>query len=187
MFTLQHQTNSDESTRPDRQPEFTQLDIELSFTDRDSIMKLIEDLLAHCWPVLDDAAAAVAAAAPFERITYADAMARYGCDKPDTRFGLQIRPVCGSRAHAILVPANTRGQFDVALPAAVAQCLPVDSHRPVHVLQLNREPAVWCKHNRVEGFEAAELAAIFAELNVQRNQTVLLAAGDSTETVVGAC
>lgn len=183
MFPAQR--HSDESTRPDRQPEFTQLDIELSFTNRDSIMQLIEDLLAHCWPALD--AATEPLRRPFERITYAEAMARYGCDKPDTRFGLQIRAVSDGRAHAIAVPANTRGKFDVPLPEAVAKLVPAGSGRLVHVLQVNREPAVWCKHNRVEGFEAAELASIFAELNVRRDMTVLLARGDVEEEVVSGC
>ncbi|KAG4077407.1 hypothetical protein HA402_009808 [Bradysia odoriphaga] len=74
----------DESTRPDRQPEFTQLDIELSFTDRDHIITLVEMVLTHSWP---DKSKIVA---PFERIKYADAMETYGCDKPDTRFEMTL-------------------------------------------------------------------------------------------------
>lgn len=76
---------SDESTRSDRQPEFTQLDIELSFTDRDHIMKLVENILTYCWP---DNSKLVT---PFERITYDEAMENYGSDKPDTRFDLKVK------------------------------------------------------------------------------------------------
>lgn len=76
----------DESTRPDRQPEFTQLDIELSFTDRQNIMSLIEQLLQYCWPV--DRNPIVM---PFKRLTYEEAMDQYGSDKPDTRFNLTVR------------------------------------------------------------------------------------------------
>lgn len=72
---------SDEGSRPDRQPEFTQLDIELSFTDRESIFQLIENTLVHCWP--KDHQGEVKR--PFARITYNEAMEKYGTDKPDTR------------------------------------------------------------------------------------------------------
>lgn len=75
----------DEATRPDRQPEFTQLDIELSFTDRESIMQLVEAILVNSWPVSNGALST-----PFQRITYDDAMETYGSDKPDIRFDLKV-------------------------------------------------------------------------------------------------
>lgn len=78
----------DEATRPDRQPEFTQLDIELSFTDREKIMSLVEGVLVHSWPATDDPLKV-----PFQRMTYDEAMKRYGCDKPDTRFGYEMQDV----------------------------------------------------------------------------------------------
>lgn len=75
---------SDEATRPDRQPEFTQLDIELSFTDREHIIALVENVLTYSWP---DKSKIVT---PFERITYDEAMEKYGSDKPDTRFDIMV-------------------------------------------------------------------------------------------------
>lgn len=75
----------DEPTRPDRQPEFTQLDIELSFTDRDKILELIENVLAHCWP---ENCGAITT--PFPRLTYNEAMESYGSDKPDLRFDMKL-------------------------------------------------------------------------------------------------
>ncbi|XP_053694024.1 aspartate--tRNA ligase, mitochondrial [Sabethes cyaneus] len=78
----------DEATRPDRQPEFTQLDLELSFTDRDKIIQLVEGVLANSWPEDDDPLKV-----PFQRITYDEAMSRFGSDKPDTRFGYELRDV----------------------------------------------------------------------------------------------
>lgn len=75
----------DEATRPDRQPEFTQLDIEMSFTDRESIIQLIEDLLVHCLPQNEEPITK-----PFPRITYAEAMEKYGSDKPDMRFDMMV-------------------------------------------------------------------------------------------------
>ncbi|XP_062552357.1 aspartate--tRNA ligase, mitochondrial [Armigeres subalbatus] len=78
----------DETTRPDRQPEFTQLDIELSFTDRENIMNLLEGVLASSWPLSNDPLKI-----PFQRMTYNEAMSRYGVDKPDIRFGYQLQDV----------------------------------------------------------------------------------------------
>ncbi|KAM7353310.1 aspartyl-tRNA synthetase, mitochondrial isoform 1-T8 [Cochliomyia hominivorax] len=78
----------DEATRPDRQPEFTQLDIELSFTSRDDIMQLIEETLRYSWPK-----EYTKIQTPFKRMTYQDAMEKYGTDKPDTRFGLPLTNV----------------------------------------------------------------------------------------------
>lgn len=75
----------DEATRPDRQPEFTQLDLELSFTDRDKIMELIENVLVNCWP---DYCGVLTT--PFPRLTYEQAMADYGTDKPDIRFAMKL-------------------------------------------------------------------------------------------------
>jgi aspartyl-tRNA synthetase len=75
----------DEAQRADRQAEFTQLDIELSFVDVDDVLEVNERLLQR---VL--AAGGVEVEIPFPRIAYDDAIARYGSDRPDTRFGLEI-------------------------------------------------------------------------------------------------
>jgi aspartyl-tRNA synthetase len=75
----------DEDMRADRQPDFTQLDIEMSFVDVEDVLEVNERLIAR---VLG--AAGVEVEAPFPRISYADAIARYGTDRPDTRFGLEI-------------------------------------------------------------------------------------------------
>ena len=76
----------DEDLRADRQPEFTQIDIEASFITRDDILKMSEGLIAALWT----AAGQSAAQPPFPMMTYADAMERYGSDRPDTRYGLEL-------------------------------------------------------------------------------------------------
>ena len=77
----------DEDLRADRQPEFTQLDLEMSFVDEEDVLTLIEDLYAG---MVREITPRFKIKMPFPRIAYADAMARYGSDKPDLRYGLEM-------------------------------------------------------------------------------------------------
>lgn len=76
----------DEDLRADRQPEFTQLDIELSFIDREDILSLMEQMIAYIFKEGINADVPT----PFERLSYDEAMARFGSDKPDLRFGMEL-------------------------------------------------------------------------------------------------
>ncbi len=75
----------DEDFRADRQPEFTQLDVEMSFVEQSDIVALGEEIVSALWRLIG-----VELDAPFEQLTYADAMARFGSDKPDLRFGQEL-------------------------------------------------------------------------------------------------
>ncbi len=85
--------------RPDRQPEFTQIDLELSFVSRENIFSLVEQLLTACWP---DKLQQI----PFPRLTFAESMSRYGTDKPDTRFALEIEHNSSQLSITSPIPLN---------------------------------------------------------------------------------
>jgi aspartyl-tRNA synthetase len=97
----------DENLRADRQPEFTQLDLELSFADEEDIYGLMEELFAEVWREILD----VELPLPFPRLTFEEAMRRFGTDKPDLRYGLEL-------AHLDEVFADTQvGVFKGVLDA----------------------------------------------------------------------
>jgi aspartyl-tRNA synthetase len=102
----------DEDLRADRVQELTQLDVEMAFPDVELIIALMETMLAEVWRDC----LGVELETPFPRLSYADAMLRYGTDKPDLRFGLEIRDVTD----------ETRGSgFNVFAGAPAVRCLTV--------------------------------------------------------------
>jgi aspartyl-tRNA synthetase len=105
----------DEDLRADRQPEFTQIDVEMSFPTEEDVYELIESLFARVFPL-----AGIEPPARFPRMTYAEAMARYGSDRPDLRFGLPIVDLS-----AILGESGFRGFRETVAAGGVVRGLAV--------------------------------------------------------------
>ena len=106
----------DEDLRADRQPEFTQIDIEMSFVGEEDVMRTAEGLVA----ALFRSVLGLELKTPFPRLPYAEAIARYGLDKPDTRFGLELKDVSdivGASGFKVFADAVTRGGIVKALNA----------------------------------------------------------------------
>lgn len=85
----------DEDLRADRQPEFTQIDIEMSFVDVEDVTNLMEEMIAY----LCKETVGLELSLPFPRMSYREAMDRFGTDKPDTRFGMELKDVSDIAAH----------------------------------------------------------------------------------------
>lgn len=98
----------DEDLRADRQPEFTQIDCEMSFVEQEDVLQMFEGLVKHIFKYVKD----IDFTDPFPRMTWADAMRLYGSDKPDTRFGMEfveLKDLTGGKGFAVLDDAEYVG------------------------------------------------------------------------------
>ena len=107
----------DEDFRADRQPEFTQLDIEMSFVEQDDVIEVGEAVVARIWREL----AGHEVPLPIPRMTYADAMTRYGSDKPDLRFGCELVDLTAYFAGTQFRVFQTEHVGAVVMPGGAAQ------------------------------------------------------------------
>jgi aspartyl-tRNA synthetase len=109
----------DEDFRADRQPEFTQLDIEMSFVEQDDVIALMEDVLSAMWALID-----VEIPRPIPRMTYADAMRRFGSDKPDLRMGSELvecTEYFSETPFRVFSPVNAEYVGAVVMPGGASQ------------------------------------------------------------------
>jgi len=107
----------DEDFRADRQPEFTQIDLELSFITREDVIDVAEDLVHRLWAEI----AGYQVPRPIPRMTYADAMTRFGSDKPDLRFGCELRDLTSYFAQSEFRVFQAPFVGAVVMPGGAAQ------------------------------------------------------------------
>ncbi|KAI1236498.1 hypothetical protein IHE44_0014747 [Lamprotornis superbus] len=178
----------DEGSRPDRQPEFTQIDIEMSFVDQAGIQRLIEGLLQHSWP--EERGSIVT---PFPSMTYEEALAEYGTDKPDTRFGMKIVDISdvlrGSNIHfvqnalsyphgsirAICIPQGVRYLKNKDLESLKESA---KSQFNQEIMEIIRRPDGSLKSLLTKFLGEKEQSELIQALNMQEDDVMLLAAGE---------
>ncbi|MFI7637126.1 aspartate--tRNA ligase [Nonomuraea sp. NPDC049400] len=107
----------DEDLRADRQPEFTQIDVEMSFVDQEDVIEVGEKLIGRLWKEI----VGYELPTPLPRMTYADAMARYGSDKPDLRFGQELVEMTGYFANTSFRVFQAEYVGAVVMPGGASQ------------------------------------------------------------------
>ena len=129
----------DEDLRADRQPEFTQVDLELSFPDEETVYALIEKIFAAVFP-----AYGIPCPARFPRMTYAEAMERFGIDRPDTRYGLELKTLDFSASPSEILRSAERVK-GIAIPGGAAFARKRLDDLEVAAKQLGASGLVWVK------------------------------------------
>ncbi|MDP0495621.1 MAG: aspartate--tRNA ligase [Verrucomicrobiota bacterium JB024] len=177
----------DEDLRADRQPEFTQIDMEMSFIERDDMYGLIEGMLKKVWKdVLD-----VDIPTPFPRMPYPEAMNRYGSDKPDTRFGLEIEDFTADFANSsfkvfkgaidnggCLKAFNAKGLGDITqgeVKALEDIAKTLGAKGLAYIVVRGDDPANW-RSPILKFISEAELKALRERLNIEDGDLVFFAA-----------
>jgi aspartyl-tRNA synthetase len=174
----------DEDLRADRQPEFTQIDIEMSFIDREDIYSLIEGLLKRVWKT----ALNIDVPTPFKRITFEEALNRYGIDKPDTRFAMELvdmtedfrastfKVFSGTIANGGVVKAlNAKGMAGATQGQIETMTEYAKSFDAKGLAFIKVEGGEW-KSPIVKFFSDAEKAALTTKLAIQEGDLILFAA-----------
>jgi aspartyl-tRNA synthetase len=174
----------DEALRADRQPEFTQIDVEMSFIEREDIYNLVEGLLKRVWKVALD----IDVPTPFKRISFHVALSRYGIDKPDTRFGIELedfteefrassfKVFSGAIAAGGVVKAiNAKGLADATQGQIETMTEYAKSFGAKGLAFIKVEKGEW-KSPIVKFFSEAEKAALTAKLKIEEGDLILFAA-----------
>jgi aspartyl-tRNA synthetase len=137
----------DEDLRADRQPEFTQIDLEMSFVDREDIYTLCEGMIARMWREI----LGVEIALPIERMSYDDAMNNYGVDRPDLRYNMQLKDV------SALVADSAFGVFSGAISdGGTVRCIVVPAGSDMSRKQIDAATE-FVKHHGAKGLAWCKL------------------------------
>lgn len=181
----------DEDLRADRQPEFTQIDMELSFVDIDDVIDVNERLLQEIFETI----AGVKVTLPMPRMTWAEAMNRYGSDKPDTRFGMELNDVskvvegCGFSVFTSALSAggsvrgiNAKGQGTMARKKIDALVEVAKTYGAKGLAYLAIQPDGTIKSSFTKFLSEEEIRSLVESMNGEAGDLLLFAA-DKNETV----
>jgi len=184
----------DEDLRADRQPEFTQIDCEMSFVEREDILQMFEGLAKHLFSAVKGVEFDA-----FPRMTYADAMRLYGCDKPDIRFDMQFVELKSPEAERDLVSGKDFVVFD-SVDSVIGICAKGAGNYTRKQLdgltdfvkrpQIGAKGLVWCRiesdgsaKSSVDKFYDAEALKSWKEaFGAEAGDLILLLAGDLHKT-----
>ena len=180
----------DEDLRAERQPEFTQIDLEMSFVQRDDVIGLVEQLVQAIF-----AAANFEVTPPIPRLTYDEAMDRYGSDKPDLRFGCELQDVSEwSKKTGFRIFEQAEKVKGIVVPAAGGYSRKEIDNLEAKVKEFGGAGLIWAKKS-ADGFQSSILKAIGADkirevwgqLQAGEQDLVLMVAGSRhvTNNVLG--
>jgi aspartyl-tRNA synthetase len=174
----------DEDLRADRQPEFTQVDIEMSFIEREDIYQLIEGFLKRVWKT----ALNIDIPTPFKRMTFDEALNRYGIDKPDTRFGMELEDFTAEfkastfkvfkdviAAGGVVKALNAKGLEGATQGQIETMTDYAKSFGAKGLAYIKVEKGGW-KSPIVKYFSEAEKQALIAKLKIEEGDLILFAA-----------
>ncbi len=180
----------DEDLRADRQPEFTQIDVEMSFVTREDVLTMIEGLVAHIWKVARNETLPT----PFPRMAYPEAMERFGSDKPDTRFGVELVDLTNDFAQSkfkvfrgavdsggVVKAINAKGLASVTQGQIETLTETAKSFGAKGLAYIKVEGGEW-KSPIVKFFSDAEKKALVEKLKIDEGDLILFGA-DKRETV----
>ena len=186
----------DEDLRADRQPEFTQVDLEMSFIDREDMYKLIEGILKRTWKET----LGIDIPTPFPRMAYQEAMDRFGIDKPDTRFGMEIQDLtalfknssfkvfngAANTPGSVVRAINAKGLADITQGELTNFENIAKSAGAKGLAFIKCEAGEW-KSPIVKFFSDEEKAALKQQLNIEDGDIVFFAAApwSQASTILG--
>ena len=186
----------DEDLRADRQPEFTQVDLEMSFIDREDMYKLIEGILKRTWKET----LGIDIPTPFPRMAYQEAMDRFGIDKPDTRFGMEIQDLtalfknssfkvfngAANTPGSVVRAINAKGLADITQGELTNFETIAKSQGAKGLAFIKCEAGEW-KSPIVKFFSDEEKAALKQQLNIEDGDIVFFAAApwEQASTILG--
>ena len=187
----------DEDLRADRQPEFTQIDLEMSFVDVEDILEMGEGFIKYLYKTV----LGVDIPTPLPRLTYKDAMERYGSDKPDTRFGVEIQNIsdkvkdsefvvfksaldCGGSVRAIVLPDAAQVYTRKEIDKLVEHAKGIGAKGLAYVRWVDDEPNASFK----KFFTDDEIMSLLSDLGAKKGDVVLVVADKDKVTlpVLGA-